>query len=72
MTNWVCEFVGCRSQCSFWRAVLKEDPTKEATKKNHPKKKNEKGKEKDKDKGEERIKEFQLFFTSSHVWSLEL
>ncbi len=71
MTNWVCEFVGCRSHCSFWRAVQKEDPTKVATKKIIPKKK--KKKEKEKDKGEEeRIKEFQLFFTSSHVWSLEL
>jgi hypothetical protein len=45
---------------------------KGSDKKNHPQKK-KKTKEKEKDKGEEeRIKEFQLFFTSSHVWSLEL
>jgi hypothetical protein len=46
MTNWVCEFVGCRSHCSFWRAVLKEDPTKVATKKITPNKKKEKRKRK--------------------------
>jgi hypothetical protein len=56
----------------FLEGGSKGGSNKVATKNITPPKKKKK-KEKEKDKGEEeRIKEFQLFFTSSHVWSLEL